>query len=184
MRKPLRLAISLLAPLIAGVIGSLATYSAIQGWYAGLDKPFFSPPNWLFGPVWTTLYILMGVACYLVWTARIVKHNKLAKGYFFDSKSSPLSFLMGRSWASKLRRAALTAYGVQLVLNVAWSVAFFGLRSPWLGVVVIAWLWMAIMVTIILFRLIDKRAACLMLPYILWVSFAMILNISLAVLNS
>ena len=149
--------ISIAAPLAAGAIGSAVTYSQITTWYAALDKPFFSPPNWVFGPVWTTLYILMGVALYLVWTApKSKKYNKTR---------------------------ALQAFGLQLALNVLWSVVFFGLQSPWLGVITIVGLLLSILLTVQLFQPISKKAAYLLVPYVLWVSFATVLNTAVAVLN-
>lgn len=141
----------------AGLIGSLATFPSIPTWYASLEKPAFNPPNWLFGPVWTTLYALMGIAAFLVWRQGIRKREvKIALGIFL----------------------------VQLVLNSLWSIVFFGLNSLLGGLVVILPLWVAILLSIVTFYRISKTAGVLLIPYILWVSFATILNFSLWQLNA
>ncbi len=140
----------------AGLVGSIATFPSIPTWYAGLQKPSFTPPNWLFGPVWTALYALMGVSAYFVWRKRAS-----AGGV----------------------KTALSIFGAQLVLNVLWSVTFFGLRSLLGGLVLIVALWVAILLTIITFFRISKTAGVLLIPYILWVSFATALNYSVWVLN-
>jgi benzodiazapine receptor len=142
---------------LAGLIGSLATLPSIPIWYESLKKPFFNPPNWLFGPVWTGLYTLMGISLFLVWRRR--EGNPQVK-------------------------MALTFFFVQLILNTLWSLAFFGLRSPLLGLADIVLLWIAIFLTIQKFSRISRRAALLLVPYILWVSFAVLLNFSLWSLNS
>jgi len=140
----------------AGLIGSIATFPSIPTWYAGLEKPPFNPPNWVFGPVWTTLYTLMGIAAFLVWRKGIRNREvKIALGIFL----------------------------AQLVLNTLWSVIFFGLHSLASGLVVIVVLWIAILLSIITFFRISKAAGALLIPYILWVSFATILNFSLWQLN-
>jgi len=141
----------------AGFIGAIFTSSAILTWYDSLKKPFFSPPNWIFGPVWTILYTLMGISAYLVWRQGI--HNSQVK-------------------------TALIIFGVQLFLNAIWSPIFFGLRALFFALVVIIILWIAILLTILSFLKISKIAAVLLIPYILWVSLATILNYSLWVLNS
>lgn len=141
----------------AGLIGSLATFPSIPTWYASLEKPAFNPPNWLFGPVWATLYALMGIAAFLVWRQGIRKREvKIALGIFL----------------------------VQLVLNSLWSIVFFGLNSLLGGLVVILPLWVAILLSIVTFYRISKTAGVLLIPYILWVSFATILNFSLWQLNA
>jgi tryptophan-rich sensory protein len=142
--------------LAAGFIGSFFTFSAIPTWYATLVKPAFSPPNWLFGPVWTTLYIMMGIALY------IVREHGAKKPLVADASL----------W-----------FGLQLALNTAWSILFFGLHSPALGLACIAVLWLAIAVTMEKFRKISRNAFLLLVPYIAWVSFAMLLNASLWLLN-
>lgn len=141
--------------LLAGVVGSIFTVSAIPGWYAGLAKPSFAPPNWVFAPVWTTLYVLMGTSLFLVWR----------KGF------------------NKKTKSAISIFGIQLALNVLWSLAFFGLKSPIAGFVVIIALWAAIAATIIKFIKIEKPAGLLLTPYIVWVSIAALLNLSIVLLN-
>jgi translocator protein len=156
MRKALGILVFVVICELAGVIGSVATAPSIPGWFAGLAKPAFNPPNWVFAPVWTILYALMGLAAYLVY------------------EKGPRE--------SKVRRA-LVVFVLQLVLNVLWSVVFFGAHQILGAVLVIAILWVLILVTILLFSRISKAAAYLLVPYILWVSFAAVLNISLYVLN-
>lgn len=156
MKKVLGVLIFVLVCELAGVIGSVFTTPSIPGWYAGLAKPSFNPPNWIFGPVWTTLYAMMGLAAYLVY----------AKG-------------PRRSEVKK----ALAVFAVQLVLNALWSIVFFGAHMILGAAVVIVLLWVMILESIVLFSKISKTAAYLLIPYILWVSFATILNISLYILN-
>jgi translocator protein len=153
----LALAVSVAIALAAGWLGSLATAPNIPTWYAGLAKPAFNPPNEVFPIVWTILYILMAVAAWLVWRAT----------------AEPGA-----------RRNALVAYGVQLVLNLAWSFAFFGAQSPLTGLVVIVPLVLAIVWTIVAFRRVSRTAAWLLVPYLAWVSFATVLNGAIFVLNS
>ncbi|MDD2785715.1 MAG: tryptophan-rich sensory protein [Patescibacteria group bacterium] len=141
---------------LAGVIGAVFTTSSIGGWYSGLIKPDFSPPNWIFGPVWTTLYFLMGVAAYLIWN----------KGLNRKSVKIALSFFIA-----------------QLILNIFWSIIFFGLHSPGGAMIEIVFLWLTILATIITFYKIFRPAAWLLVPYILWVSFAGYLNYSIWILN-
>lgn len=142
---------------LAGLAGSVVTVTGINSWYAYLNKPWFTPPNWVFGPVWTVLYILMGISLAMVWGA----------------------------WKEKnpLARTGLILFGTQLALNVAWSYLFFGLQSPLLGLAGIIVLWIAIAATIIWFWRIRRLAAVIMLPYIVWVTIAAFLNYSIWVLN-
>lgn len=141
---------------LAGIIGSAFTISAIQNWYTRLVKPALNPPSWIFGPVWTTLYALMGIAVFLIWKNGLERKDV---------------------------RMALGVFGIQLFLNALWSIIFFGLHSPGLALVDIAALWIAIVWTMFVFYKISKPAAYLLVPYILWVSFAMYLNYSIYVLN-
>jgi len=141
---------------LAGIIGSIFTISAIPNWYAGLVKPALNPPAWVFGPVWTTLYALMGIAAFLVWK---------------------------NGWEKKEVKMALGVFGIQLFLNAIWSIIFFGLHSPAWALVDIVALWLTIVWTIAVFYKISKPAAYLLLPYILWVSFALYLNYSIWILN-
>lgn len=139
---------------LAGGIGSIFTMDSVRDWYPGLEKPAFNPPSWVFGPVWTALYAMMGASAYLV----------------YESKSEK-------------KGSALKTFFLQLSLNVLWSIAFFGLRSPLLGLAVIIALWLAIAWTMRSFKAISPAAAYLLIPYIIWVSFAAILNLSIFMLN-
>lgn len=155
IRSPKRFIISLALPFLAGAIGSLATFPSIPMWYAGLVKPAFVPPNWIFGPVWTLLYVVMGVSLYLVWIQKSKQSKKLAFAFF----------------------------GAQLVLNTAWSVVFFGLHQPVAAIVAIGALLLAILLTMVQFWRFSKKAAYLLVPYVLWVCFASALTVAIAVLN-
>lgn len=148
------LVFSLILCLGAGAIGSVFTTSAIGTWYTTLNKPSFNPPNFIFAPVWTTLYILMAVSFYLVLISK-VKDKQLAVRLFL----------------------------VQLFLNIFWSVLFFGLHSPLLALFDIILLWILILLTIKYFYKISHSTSYLLIPYLLWVSFAIILNLSIALLN-
>lgn len=148
--------ISVITPQLAGLIGSLATMSKIDGWYATLEKSSLNPPGFVFAPVWTTLYFLMGLAFFFVWT------NRKDKFEF---------------------RFATFVFGLQLVVNTFWSVAFFGLESPILALAIIAWLWLLIVVNIVLFYRLYKWAGLLLIPYLFWVSFASYLNYMVWILN-
>lgn len=156
MSKLLKLIASILVCFLAGGLGNIFTIPAIPTWYAGLNKPFFSPPNWLFGPAWTTLYILMGIALFLVWQKE-TKNKKVQEG--------------------------LKLFGIQLLLNASWSPVFFGAKNLFLAFVIIIFMWIFILKTILAFGKIDKRAGYLLYPYLLWVSFATILNFSVWLLN-
>jgi benzodiazapine receptor len=156
MKRTLGILIAIVICELAGAVGSIFTTPAIPGWYAGLAKPPFNPPNWVFAPVWTILYALMGMAAYLVYEQRA----KTGAG-----------------------RKALAVFGAQLILNALWSIVFFGAHAILGGIVVIVLLWAMILASIWLFAKISKAAAALLVPYILWVSFATVLNISLYALN-
>jgi len=153
MNKWVKLIVSILICQIAGVIGSIFTAPSITSWYADLQKPAFSPPNWVFGPVWITLYTLMGISLYLVWNKK--KNVKIP----------------------------LTLFFTQLILNSIWSIIFFGLQNPFYALIEIIILWIMILVTIIRFYKISKKASLLLLPYIIWVSVATILNYYIWILN-
>lgn len=140
----------------AGLLGTIFTIPSIPTWYATLNKPFFSPPNWLFGPVWTLLYLLIGISAYLIWR----KHR-------FGSKSRPF-------WQ---------AYFIQLALNSVWSPIFFGLRSPGLALIIIVPMWYFIFRTIRAGDKLIKWSAYLLYPYLAWVSFATLLNLAILMLN-
>ncbi|OEC86866.1 MULTISPECIES: TspO/MBR family protein [Methanobacterium] len=152
----LKLVVSILIPLIAGFIGSIATFSSIPTWYASLVKPAWAPPNWVFAPVWTTLFILMGIALFLVWRQGL--------------------------WRKDVK-IAVSIFAVQLVLNVLWSIIFFGLQSLLGGLIEIVFLWIAILATIITFYRISKPAGILLLPYIIWVTIASYLTYTVYILN-
>lgn len=151
----LKLAAALILCFLAAYIGQIFTTPSIPTWYAGLQKPIFNPPNWVFAPVWTLLYILMAVSAFLVWREE-----------------------------KKEIKPALIIFVIQLILNSLWSLAFFGLHSPLLGLLVIVLLWAAIVVTIVKFLRVSTLAGWLLLPYLLWVSFASVLNFAIWILNA
>ena len=126
-------------------------YSYVPTWYAALNKPAYNPPDWIFGPVWTALYIMMGVAFYLFW--------------------------------KKKARKAITIFIIQLALNTLWSILFFGLKSPFLALMDIILLWAFILATILTGRKFSKAASYLLVPYLLWVSYAFVLNASIWSIN-
>ena len=150
----MRLIVSIAVCLGAAGLGSLLTTPALGPWYAGLSKPRWTPPNWLFGPVWTILFIAMAIAAWLVW-------RKVG-----------------------LTAAPMQLFLVQLLLNVAWSVLFFRLRSPGLAFAEIVMVWLAILATLIEFWKAVPAAGCLLLPYLVWVSYAAALNFSIWRLNA
>ncbi len=154
--KAARLAISVVVCQLAGLAGYFFTASSVPSWYGSLAKPSFNPPYWVFSPVWITLYALMGISLYLVWQKGLMKKNV---------------------------KAALIAFGIQLALNILWTVIFFGLRSPFYAFIEIIFLWAAILLTIINFYKVSKYSAYLLVPYILWVSFAIALNFVIIILN-
>lgn len=156
MKNLPKLIISVVGCELVGFLGTPFTISAIPTWYATLNKPFFSPPNWIFGPVWTLLYFLMGVAFYLIWKQGFKKQKVKTAGLFFLA---------------------------QLALNFIWSPVFFGLRAPLLGLIVIVAMWALIVMTMKKFYPLSKPAFYLLLPYLLWVSFATLLNAAIVVLN-
>lgn len=151
-----RLVVSIAICQAAGLVGSFFTRPAIPTWYATLQKPAFNPPNWVFGPVWTTLFLLMGIALFLVW-----RKGLQAEGV----------------------AVALVVFTIHLVLNVLWSFFFFGMRSPLAGFVAILILSVAICATIFTFGRVSRPASVLLIPYIGWVSFAAFLNFHLWRLN-
>ncbi|MFC1700847.1 TspO/MBR family protein [Patescibacteria group bacterium] len=151
-----RIIISLALPQLAGLIGSFFTVSAIPVWYASLQKPSFSPPNWIFGPVWITLYILMGISIYLIWQKAV--ENKEANG-------------------------VMILFWIHLFFNAIWSIIFFGLQSPGLALINIIIIWLFIIVLLFKFYRIHKLAFYLLLPYLAWVSFASLLNYFIWYLN-
>lgn len=141
---------------VAGLIGTIFTFDAIPTWYATLTKPMLNPPSWIFGPVWTTLYTLMGIALFLV----IQKH-----------------------WYRKEVKVAVYVFAVQLFLNALWSPVFFGAKETGIALVIIALMWISIIANIYVFYKVRKAVGYLLIPYLLWVSFAMYLNFEIWRLN-
>lgn len=152
-----KLIIAIIIPLLVGAISGFFTSESVNGWFTYLVKPSFNPPNWIFAPVWTTLYILMGIAHYLVW-------NNPDK-------------------ESQVKRTAIIFYFIQLSLNFLWSLLFFNLHQPGWAFIDILLMFGMILLTIIWFRKISAVAAWLMVPYLCWVGFAAILNYSIWTLN-
>ena len=152
----IKLVISIIACFAAAGIGSLFTFKAIPNWYAGLKKPSYTPPNWAFGPVWTALYLLMGISVFLVWQKGLATNGAL------------FAFIL---------------FWIQLVVNAIWSIVFFGKKSKGGGVITIIVLWLLIMVTMITSFRVSDWAGALLIPYIMWVSIASYLNIGIWLLN-
>ena len=152
----LRAVVSIVACLAAGGVGGLMMTGETWTWYASLNRPALNPPGWVFGPVWTALYIMMGVAAFLVWRRDL---RRLAV------------------------RAGLGLFAAQLLLNAIWTPVFFGLQDPPAALIVIGLLWVAIAATIVVFWRVSKAASILLMPYILWVSFASYLNYAIVTLN-
>ena len=168
----IKLVISLVIPLLAGWIGSAVTLPSISTWYATLVKPALNPPSWIFGPVWTLLYILMGIALFIVWKKGWKVENRFLIGQ--DKSWNPWTRAF---WSGDWQKQNIIAiFAVQLVLNVIWSFIFFGWHQPGLAFFVLLALWFSILYTIINFYRVSKTAAWLLLPYILWVTFAGYLN--------
>lgn len=151
-----KLIFALLVTQLAGVFGSFFTIPAIDSWYATLAKPALTPPGWLFGPVWLTLYLSMGIALYLVWKEDTKRHAV---------------------------QQALSLFSLQLIVNAVWSTLFFGLQSPLWALADILVLWLLLIATILAFWRIRRPAAYLLIPYLLWVSFAAYLNAAIYFLN-
>ncbi len=156
MNNTLKLIIAVAVPLAVGGLSGFATAGGVATWYPTLTKPPFNPPAWVFGPVWTVLYIMMGVAAFLVWR---------------------------EGFATEGVKLALTVFAVQLALNGLWSILFFGMQTPGWALVEIIALWFAIIVTVVFFWRVVPAAGMLLLPYLAWVSFASVLNASLWWLN-
>ena len=155
MNKWIKLIICILICQLAGIIGSLFTISSITSWYAKLYKPSFTPPDWLFGPVWLTLYALMGISLYLVW-------NEKSKGNI---------------------KIPLVLFFTQLFLNALWSIMFFGFHLIFYGLVEIIIMWIFIALTIVSFYRVSRNAALVLIPYIAWVTIATSLNYFVWILN-
>jgi len=154
--KLLRIGIAVSLCVLIGFLSSIATQTSISTWYVTLKKPSFTPPNWLFAPVWSILYILMGIAAGIVWS----------KGFY-------------HKWV----KTALYHFGFQLLLNAAWSIFFFGMRNPLIALVDILALFILLLFTIKWFKVVNSTAAYLLIPYLIWVAFATALNFSIWQLN-
>ncbi|MCM4150741.1 tryptophan-rich sensory protein [Arenibacter sp. N53] len=157
MKKQLTyIGISVAVCLTIGFLSSFATQSSVNGWYLELNKPSFNPPNWIFAPVWTILYIMMGIAAGIVW----------AKGFY-------------HIWV----KTALYHFGIQLLFNALWSIIFFGFKNTFGALLVILTLLVLLIFTIKWFKVVSKTAAYLLIPYLLWVCFATALNYKIWELN-
>jgi len=156
MKKIIRPILFILACQLVGIVSTPFTIASIPTWYKALEKPFFAPPNWVFGPAWTLLYALMGISAYLIYQKGFKKPQV---------------------------KHVLRLFGLQLFVNFIWTPIFFGLHAPMLGLVVILIMWMLIVLTIHRFFYLSKLAAVLLLPYLAWVSFATLLNAGIAFLN-
>lgn len=141
---------------LAGIVGSVFTIQSIPTWYQTLTKPVFNPPNWIFGPVWTTLYALMGISVYRIWRLGM-RREKV--------------------------RDAVVLFCMHLALNAIWSPVFFGARNIPLAFAIIAIMWLTLIALIFRFERLDKQSAYLLTPYLAWISFAMVLNYNLWILN-
>ena len=157
MQKILRIAVVLMTCLVVGYLSGMVTKDSITTWYPTLVKPSFNPPNWIFAPVWTILYIMMGVAGGMVWNRMEQDAEIVKKAFMF--------------------------FIIQLALNAIWSLLFFYLHNPFLSLIEIVLLWLLIFETYTQFKKIDKVAGMLLVPYLAWVSFAMVLNGSIWWLN-
>jgi len=157
MSNSVKLIISIALPLLVGFTASYFTVSGVDSWYKTIQKPAWNPPNWVFGPVWTTIYILMGISLFLVWK---------------------------RNVSAEVKRTAFILFGLQLLANFLWSFIFFDQQQPGLAFAEIIVLWMLILLTIFSFARLNKTAAWLLVPYISWVSFAAMLNFTIWRLNS
>lgn len=151
----IKLIISITIPLTLGFVAGMFTAQAVPDWFAGINKPIFSPPNWIFGPVWTALYLIMGISFYIIWQQESTKRKKYA----------------------------IVFYAIQLSLNFAWSFLFFYFHLIGFALFDIVLMWFTILLMIINFYPLSKKAAIINIPYLLWVSFATILNAAYFILN-
>jgi tryptophan-rich sensory protein len=156
VREIPKLIVSILIVFLAGAVGTVFTLKEITTWYVTLPKPAWTPPNWAFGPVWSFLYILMGIALFLVWREGLDRRDV---------------------------QIAITVFAVQLVINVVWSLVFFGTHNIAGGLIMVIILWISILINIIVFYRISKPAGLILVPYIIWVSIASYLNYSVFILN-
>ncbi|MCK9379136.1 MAG: tryptophan-rich sensory protein [Candidatus Moranbacteria bacterium] len=153
----IKLSISIVIPLFAGFLGSIFTNTSVATWYQTLSVPPLNPPSWVFAPVWTVLYIMMGIAFYLVW-----RKKETGRDIFWS----------------------VWIFFVQLFFNILWSLLFFGMENPMLALWGVGMLWITIFLNVIAFARVEKKSAWLMLPYLVWVSFAAYLNYAIFILNS
>lgn len=149
------LVVCVAACMMISTAGALVTLSSVSDWYANINKPSWNPPNWIFGPVWTTLYLMMAFSSWLVWRSAKLNRVKFELGWF----------------------------GFHLILNLLWSVLFFGFQQPGLAAIEIVILWISILASVFLYFRHNKLAAILLVPYLLWVTFASTLNITIWYLN-
>jgi len=156
VREIPKLIVSILIVFFAGAVGTVFTLKEITTWYVTLPKPAWTPPNWVFGPVWSFLYVLMGIALFLVWREGLDRRDV---------------------------QIAITVFAVQLVINVVWSLVFFGTHNIAGGLIMVIILWISILINIIVFYRISKPAGLILVPYIIWVSIASYLNYSVFILN-
>ncbi len=151
--------ISIIVCESVGIIGSFFTFSSVTNWFPTLVKPWFSPPSWLFGPVWIIMYFLMGLSLYIIWNSKA----ELSK--------------------QKYRKQFFILFGIQLILNALWSFLFFGLKNPIYGLIDILFLDIVVAMTIIYAYRVSKYAAILLAPYMVWITFATLLNFEIVLLN-
>ena len=156
IKEILRLIVSIVIVFLAGAVGTVYTLKEITTWYVTLAKPSWTPPNWAFGPIWTALYILIGISLYLVWREGLDRRDV---------------------------RIALLVFATQLILNVVWSLIFFGTHNIFGGLVLVILLWISILANIIVFYRISQPAGLILIPYLIWVSIASYLNYSVFLLN-
>ncbi|MDY8134788.1 TspO/MBR family protein [Aquimarina sp. 2201CG5-10] len=155
-KKFIRIVIAVFLCLLIGFLSSIATQKSIDTWYPTLNKPFFTPPNWVFAPVWIIMYIMMGISAGIVWS----------RGFY-------------HKWV----KTALYHFGFQLLLNAAWSIFFFGLQNPLIALLDIIALFILLLFTIKWFKVVNSTAAYLLIPYVIWVAFATALNFGIWQLN-
>ena len=151
-----KLIISIIIVFLAGAVGTVYTLPQITTWYAALTKPSWTPPNWTFGPIWSTLYVLMGISLFLVWRESLERKDV---------------------------KIAILVFAVQLTINIIWSLVFFGGHNIFGGLVLVIILWIAILANIIVFYRVSKAAGLILIPYLIWVSIASYLNYSVFLLN-
>jgi len=162
MKKWVKLLLCIILVQLIAFLGSVFTVSSIETWYDSLIKPSFNPPSWLFGPVWTILYLMIGVSLYFFITSN-PKKNYAEK--------------------NKIKKIGYWIFGIQILLNGIWTPLFFGLHNIPAALIVIIFLWLSIIANIFAFYKISKISAYLLVPYLIWVSFASVLNFSFWLLN-